>query len=88
MSMAISRKISKPKVEETQIEELIFKGGSSGQTETQQEPEEDIIKKVQLRISTNKIDKIDSLVNSRAGKVSRHTWIMEAIEEKLEKECS
>lgn len=86
--MAISRKISKPKVEETHIEELIFKGGSSGQTETQQEPEEDIVKKVQLRISTNKIDKIDSLVNSRAGKVSRHTWIMEAIEEKLEKECS
>ncbi|NET38816.1 MAG: hypothetical protein F6K19_43685 [Cyanothece sp. SIO1E1] len=60
-----------------------MKGGSSGSQEAaaQSTP----IKRVQLRVSTAVLDQIDSLVKKRAGNVSRHTWIMEAIEEKLER---
>lgn len=81
--MALSRKLGKLEVEQPNVEALIMKGGSSGDQEaaTQSTP----IKRVQLRVSTAVLDQIDGLVKKRAGNVSRHTWIMEAIEEKLER---
>lgn len=85
--MALSRKISKPEIQEDKIEELILKGGSSGKENNLQE-KADVVRKVQLRISTSKLNAIDILIKKRVGNVSRHTWIMEAIEEKLGKENS
>lgn len=85
--MALSRKISKPEIQEDKIEELILKGGSSGKENNLQE-KADVVRKVQLRISTSKLNEIDQLLKKRVGNVSRHTWIMEAIEEKLGKENS
>lgn len=79
--MAVSKKVAKPSVKEDKIEELILKGGSSGKEIAHEE--QGIIKKVQLRISTNTLKRIDGLAKKRAGNVSRHTWIMEAIAEKL-----
>lgn len=38
---------------------------------------------VQLRIDPQTLQEIDRNVKSRPGKLSRHTWIMEAIAEKL-----
>ena len=87
--MAISRKITKPtKSKKPSVEELIMKGGSSGlQSEgLEQEQDEEEVKRVQLRIPVAKLDEIDQSVKKRPGKLSRHTWIMEAIEEKLQRE--
>ncbi len=81
--MALSKKLGKPEIEQPNVEALIMKGGSSG---GQEAATHDIsIKRVQLRVSTAVLDQIDGLVKKRAGNVSRHTWIMEAIEEKLER---
>lgn len=67
-------------------EELIRKGGSSGEPTNQAAHETDAVKRVQLRIPLNELDRIGALLNARAGNVSRHTWIIEAIVEKLGKE--
>jgi len=87
--MALSRKPKKekaPKIKEDKVTELILKGGSSpGKVSTKQEKEDDI-KFVQLRIPVNQLGEIDNLVKKRPGKLSRHTWIMEAIFEKIKKD--
>lgn len=43
-------------------------------------------KKVQLRLKDNLIDDIDGTRSTRRPKPSRHSWILEAIYEKLERE--
>lgn len=86
--MALSRKLSKQDdSKKPSVEALIMKGGSSGALE--EEGEELIseeLKRVQLRVPVSKLRQIDRMVRKRPGKLSRHTWIMEAIEEKLERE--
>ncbi|MCB9352531.1 MAG: hypothetical protein H6573_34365 [Lewinellaceae bacterium] len=86
--MALSRKLSKQDDSKTpSVEALIMKGGSSGALE--EEGEEVIsedLKRVQLRVPMSKLRQIDRMVKKRPGKLSRHTWIMEAIEEKLQRE--
>lgn len=64
-----------------------MKGGSSGALEEEGEGviSEDL-KRVQLRVPVSKLRQIDKMVKKRPGKLSRHTWIMEAIEEKLQRE--
>ena len=47
---------------------------------------EDEIMRVQLRISKAKLEEIDKALSQRRVKISRHLWIMEAIEGKLERE--
>ncbi len=84
--MALSRKPKKESVSPDKVTELILKGGSSpDETTAEDGGEEEIIKLVQLRIPLNQLNNIDSFVKKRAGKLSRHTWIMEAIAEKIEK---
>lgn len=85
--MALSRKLSK-QTDTISVEDLILKGGSSGvDTEEGEESSEDL-KRVQLRIPMDKLSQIDQAVGKRPGKLSRHTWIMEAIEEKLARDSS
>lgn len=84
--MAVSRKLEDPTIKQPSLEELIMKGGSSGAKEVLSSVEEDDLKRVQLRIPQPKLDQIDKMVSRRPGKLSRHTWIMEAIEEKLERD--
>jgi hypothetical protein len=66
-------------------EDLILKGGSSG---NQNEPvtNKQAVKRVQLRIPNDYLNRIGNLLDERAGNISRHTWIIEAIVEKLGKE--
>jgi hypothetical protein len=40
----------------------------------------------QLRLSQEMLDEIDQLLNQRRLKTSRHSWFLEAIFEKIEKE--
>lgn len=72
---------------EKEIEKFINHGGSSfGEIKTF--TENDPIKNVQLRIYQSMIDEIDELLEKRPPrqKTSRHQWIIDAIEEKKERE--
>lgn len=89
--MALSRKPKKEKqntIQEDKVTELILKGGSSPDdiATTKKIVSEDEIKFVQLRIPVSHLNNIDDLVKKRPGKLSRHTWIMEAIAEKINRD--
>jgi metal-responsive CopG/Arc/MetJ family transcriptional regulator len=43
--------------------------------------------RINLRLSAEMLDMIDAARSKRAGKVSRNTWIAEAIEEKLARDA-
>jgi hypothetical protein len=79
--MAISRKPSKPDVSEATINAIIEKGGSVAQ-----DKKEVGKKNLQLRLETDLIDQIDEIREKRTVSPSRHTWILEAIYEKIQKE--
>lgn len=85
--MAISRK---PKVEAsrhvpvTDVEALINKGGSVSQQE--QETKDKNAMAVVVRVPVKLLEKVDYLLAQRPIKTPRHTWILEAMLEKLEKE--
>jgi len=84
--MPIARKPkSKPPVSEKAITAVIEKGGSV--------PTEKIAKSkneqtVNIRLPEDVLSEIDKFVGSRRLKISRHTWLMEAIIEKLDREAA
>ena len=87
--MALSRKPNTKKakdVQEDKVTELILKGGSSPDDMGKKGKAKDEIVYVQLRIPNNQLDKVDALVKERPGRLSRHTWIMEAIVEKIKRD--
>ncbi len=48
--------------------------------------DDDQVARVQLRLAKGKLRQIDEVLKRRKVKVSRHVWLLEAIEEKLERE--
>ncbi|NEP03222.1 MAG: hypothetical protein F6K58_32210 [Symploca sp. SIO2E9] len=68
---------------EKQVQELIEKGGSVT-TETQKSE----ISAVTLRIDSQLLLEVDAAVKKRRVKIPRHTWIIEAIAEKLDRESN
>ncbi len=79
--MAISRKPHKNAVaSEAAIKAVIDKGGSVSNEKVDSEK-----KNLQLRLDTDLIDRIDEIRGKRSVPPSRHTWILEAIHEKLQK---
>ena len=84
--MAISRKPTGTTTEglpkETAINALINKGGSIATNGEKQGSEKAII----VRIPNEAVAKIDSIVSSKQIKIPRHTWLLEAVFEKLERE--
>jgi len=84
--MALSPKLKVSK--QVNEDDLILKGGSSGKANEKDTEIKQTYKRVQLRISLEYLDRIEKLLENRAGNVSRHTWIMESIVEKLGKEES
>lgn len=85
--MALSRKLTKEKTASPSVEELIMKGGTSGAGQQEASvQDDDKIRMVQLRMPIGDVNLIDKARKKRPGKLSRHTWIMEAIEEKLARE--
>ena len=44
------------------------------------------ISRLQLRLPKTKVQQIDEVLNKKRVRISRHHWILEAIEEKLERE--
>ncbi|MEM8722133.1 MAG: hypothetical protein AAGE84_23035 [Cyanobacteria bacterium P01_G01_bin.39] len=84
---ALSRK-PKPKNKDTQVDAFIDRGLK---TSTEKKPIIDYdaeVSRVQLRLAKGKLREIDEALSQRKVKVSRHVWLLEAIEEKLEKEMS
>ena len=82
---AVSRK---PKSDNKNADAFINRGLSTG---TEKKPTIDLdteVSRVQLRLTKGKLKEIDEALSQRKVKVSRHVWLLEAIEEKLEKETS
>jgi hypothetical protein len=82
--MVISRKPPKTKnLSINQVESLIQKGGSIAFCS-----EKVSEKPVSLRIPSDMLEKIDFLIQNRPIKIPRHTWLLEALFEKIERETS
>lgn len=86
--MVIEKKIQKPVevkeiVDEKEIERLIKQGGSAPQHVTNQVKKELVFN---LRIPFDMVEEIDADRKSQGGFVSRNTWILQAIMEKIKRE--
>ncbi len=87
--MAIARK---PKPSETQAKEqsinaLINKGGSVAESrEDDGSAKQTGDKPILIRIPAEAVKKIDEIVSAKKIKTPRHTWLLEAVFEKLEKD--
>jgi hypothetical protein len=84
--MAIARKPSGDSVKRTDIDALIDKGGSPA-NEKKGKDTEGKPGPVILRIPKDMLSKIDELVEARPIRTPRHTWLLEAVYEKLEREA-
>ena len=88
--MALSRKPQRTSLPDDQIEALINKGGEvpseKKQTTKPAVEKAERIVPTQLRLPQSKLDEIDAVSRKRKVKVSRHSWFLEAIEEKLERD--
>lgn len=87
--MAITKK-PKAKVEPqgVDVDALIRKGGSVAGETSSVVLEPDKVSSVILRIPAGVMDRVDRAVQARRIKTPRHTWLMEAILEKLDRESN
>jgi predicted HicB family RNase H-like nuclease len=65
------------------IDAVINRGGSSAASPEENQERERIFN---LRVPESLVAKVDALRKRRTGKISRNTWILEAIEDKVERE--
>ena len=65
------------------IEEVINRGGSSAASQEENQEKERIFN---LRVPESLVEQVDTLRKRRTGKISRNTWILEAIEDKIKRE--
>lgn len=80
-------------VDEAQVQEVIRRGGSVAAdlnpSALPEDEELDALKNVQLRLYESQIQEIDVIRKKQArGRrpLSRHAWLLQAIEEKLDRE--
>lgn len=83
--MAITRKPTSKADATVDIDALISKGGSVAAS---YEEKQLIVKDlpVILRIPTSLLNRIDRLVSARQIRTPRHTWLLEALLEKVKRE--
>ena len=65
------------------IDAVINRGGASAASQEENQEKERIFN---LRVPESLVAKVDSLRKRRTGKISRNTWILEAIEDKVARE--
>jgi len=65
------------------IDAVISRGGSSASLQEVSQEKERIFN---LRVPESLVAKVDALRKRRTGKISRNTWILEAIEDKVARE--
>ncbi len=79
--MSISRKPTSKPIAVVDVESLIQKGGSSAAVasgKSQRGPAP-----IVLRLPNHMLERIDALVKARPVRIPRHTWLLEAVYEKL-----
>jgi hypothetical protein len=69
------------------VDALINKGGSVARSVDPAPPATSKPAPVVLRLPPDVLTRIDQAVEARRVKVPRHTWLMEAVIEKLEREA-
>lgn len=87
--MAVTRK---PKAKPEQqapvdVDALIRKGGSVAGGDDTSMKETPKVTSVILRVPSEIIERVDEAVQGRRIKTPRHTWLLEAIVEKLDREA-
>ena len=65
------------------IDAVINRGGTSSASQEENQEKERIFN---LRVPESLVAKVDTLRKRRTGKISRNTWILEAIEDKIKRE--
>jgi hypothetical protein len=70
------------------VEEFIERGGDVAGDASLHRGRERDFRNVRLRIAKDVLTEIDAAIAKRRSGISRHTWIMEAIVEKLKQEDS
>jgi predicted HicB family RNase H-like nuclease len=65
------------------IDAVINRGGSSAASQEENEEQERVFN---LRVPESLVKEVDALRKRRTGKISRNTWILEAIEDKIQRE--
>lgn len=82
-----SDKTPKAAIPETEIQALIEKGGSVASRGGEGKPSNDNKPQlVQLRLDRHLVERIDATLETRVVKIPRHTWLLEAVHEKLARE--
>lgn len=85
--MSISKK---PKTtssqSEAKVQALIEKGGSSAHKDKQNKKQQKDVVPISLRLPREFSERIEAVLEKRALKIPRHTWLLEAVIEKLERE--
>ncbi len=81
--MAITRK---PKAKPVDVDSLINKGGSVATTGAPKAKAAQKVTQVALRIPADIAGRLNHALDNRSVKYPRHTWILEAIAEKLDRE--
>ena len=87
--MAIARKpkaVPAPPRSEPEIEALIARGGGVAEASREMAPAPARTASVILRLPPGMIERVDAAVGRRALRTPRHTWLLEAVLEKLERE--
>lgn len=86
--MAITKRPTGQVSEAVDVEALINKGGSVAKSNEslplQDEQEKTAV--VNLRLPTSLLAEIDEVIKSKRVKIPRHTWLLEAIAERLTSE--
>jgi hypothetical protein len=65
------------------IDAVINRGGSAAASQEENEEQERVFN---LRVPESLVKAVDALRKRRTGKISRNTWILEAIEDKIQRE--
>ena len=85
--MSISKKPkAKADRSEAEVQALISKGGSPASSSQNKKSGKKDIVPVTLRLPTELTRRIEVVLQKRAFKIPRHTWLLEAVIEKLERE--
>lgn len=84
--MPITRKPKATVPQRVDVDALISKGGGVAEREPQPDKKESTTSSVVLRIPAHLLGRIDEALASRLLKTPRHTWLLEAVLEKLERE--
>lgn len=85
--MSISKKPTAKTISpEDEVQALIKKGGSSADSLGESEKVKNEIVPVSLRLPSGLSDRIEDVITKRPFVIPRHTWLLEAVIEKLERE--